>query len=102
MSTGNNVSSDRIRIVGSPTSLEPPTDVVRHAVHSGERLVTMRVRPTLSTVIVECEVRPADPLGPPRQMGPYPFGSHAEARSFGDELMLALEYLGCELVEGER
>ena len=30
------------------------------------------------------------------------FGSHAEARSFGDELMLALEYLGCELVEGER
>ena len=76
---------------------------VRHAVRDGHTLVTFRSTPTDAVTTVECEVRnAADPLAPARTLGPYTFTSPAEARSFGDELMLALEYLGCELVEDGR
>ena len=76
---------------------------VRHAVRGGHPLVTFRSTATEGGTTVECEVRTvSDPAAPARIIGPHTFASPAEARSFGDELMLALEYLGCELVEGER
>jgi hypothetical protein len=79
------------------------TGELRHAVRDGHTLVTFRSAPTDTATTVECEVRHvSDPLAPPRTLGPYTFASPAEARSFGDELMLALEYLGCELVEDAR
>jgi hypothetical protein len=76
---------------------------VRHAMRDGQTLVTFRSTAADSVPRVECDVRNvADPTAPTRTIGPYTFASSAEARSFGDELMLALEYLGCELVDGER
>ena len=79
------------------------TSDVRQAVRDGRAIVTFRSTAAETLTKVECEVRSAaDPAAPARTLGPYTFTSPAEARSFGDELMLALEYLGCELVDGER
>jgi len=76
---------------------------IRHAMRDGQAVVTFRTTSTDAATKVECEVRTvSDLLAPPQIIGPYSFASPAEARSFGDELMLALEYLGCELVDGDR
>ncbi len=71
-------------------------NVVRHAVRNGRRVVTFRATETHAGTTVECGIHPSDSDAPPQTVGPYTFTTSAEARSFGDDLMRALDYLGCE------
>ena len=105
MSPSDHLSSTRLGPVGSNLRIATPNglgqSVTRSAVCDGRPVVTLRSGESGAGTTVECVVRPADPSAPAQVLGPYAFASQAEARSFGDELMLALEYLGCELVDGE-
>jgi len=105
MSLSDHSTSTRLGPVGSNLRIATPNgpvaDVTRSAVRDGRSMVTIRSRESGAGTTVDCIVRPVDPSAPPQVLGPYAFESQAEARSFGDELMLALEYLGCELVDGE-
>ena len=108
MSTGNSLAPEPAPLgsslrVTSSNGPSPGTSEVRHAMRDGNPLVTFRSTTTGAATTVRCEVRAvSDPLAAPHTIGPYAFASPAEARSFGDELMLALEYLGCELVDDGR
>jgi len=106
MNPGNHLSGARLESLGSSLRIasNAGADVVRAAVRDGEAVVTLRSSESGTGATVECTVRtvrPTGPSAPPQVLGPYDFATQAEARSFGDELMLALEYLGCELVDGE-
>lgn len=104
MSTGNRSAADPAPSFGSSLRVTGGNGAgaseVRHAMRDGEPLVTFRSTAADTMVtIVECQVRNvSSPAAHPKTIGPFTFASPAEARSFGDELMLALEYLGCELV----
>jgi hypothetical protein len=64
----------------------------------GKPVVRMRVVDYGSTWVVECDVYPVDKLTvAPQTAGPYVFTSHAEARRFVDESLLALQIFGCEI-----
>jgi len=106
MNLGDQLPSTQLEPVGSSLKIASTNganaDVVRSAMRDGRPVVTLRSAERATGTAVECVVRSTDPLAAPQVLGPYAFASQAEARSFSDELMLALEYLGCELVEGER
>lgn len=108
MSLGNDIFGQRLGPLGAnldgPRGNGASGNIVRHAMHSGRRAVTFRATGTPAGTVVECEVHPRDAAAP-RTLGPYTFSTAGEARKFGDDLMRALDYLGCEdldLVEHER
>jgi hypothetical protein len=71
---------------------------VRSAKKEGRRLARIRCLDRGRDVIVECLIYPASSLQvEPLRPGPYVFPSAAEATRFVDEIVLALEYLGCEI-----
>ncbi|MGH3104716.1 MAG: hypothetical protein ACRDN6_11545 [Gaiellaceae bacterium] len=72
---------------------------VRHAKRANQHVVTFRCLNRGADCIVECDVYPVDSLRvEPLRAGPYTFAGEHEARQFADEATLALEYLGCEIV----
>lgn len=103
MSFGDTSPPPRLGPLGSSLKVALPggAEIVRSALRDGRAVVTLRSVDNPTGATIECTVRPADPQAAPQILGPYTFDSHAEARRFGDELMLALEYLGCELVESD-
>jgi hypothetical protein len=71
---------------------------VRSASKDGRRLVRVRAVDRGNDVVVECIVYPASSLRvEPLRPGPYVFASSAEATRFVEEIILALEYLGCDV-----
>jgi hypothetical protein len=71
---------------------------VRSASKEGRRLARVRCLDRGRDVLVECVVYPASSLQvEPLRPGPYVFPSTAEATRFVDEIVLALEYLGCKI-----
>jgi hypothetical protein len=64
----------------------------------GHELVFLRCVRLGDRWVVECEVRPPGALAEATaRPGPYAFTTERAARAFADEVMLALEYLGCEI-----
>jgi len=75
-----------------------PQDVVVRAEKDGKRVVVLRRYDGARGAVVECDVYPVDTMRiEPLRPGPYLFESSEPATRFVDEVLLALEYLGCTI-----
>ena len=73
-------------------------DVVLRAEKDGKRVVVLRRYDGARGAVVECDVYPVDTMRiEPLRPGPYLFESSEPATRFVDEVLLALEYLGCTI-----
>ncbi len=76
----------------------PKDDSVVRAQKDGKQVVILRRHDGARATVVECDVYPVatmriEPLRP----GPYLFAGAEPASRFIDEVLLALEYLGCTI-----
>jgi hypothetical protein len=70
----------------------------RSARKDGREIVALRCVEIHGGFTIECDVYPATGLRvEPLRPGPYRFATRAEADSFIDEAIKALEYLGCDV-----
>jgi hypothetical protein len=75
-----------------------PQDQVLRAEKDGKRVVILRRYEGARATVVECDVFPVDTMRiEPLRPGPYLFTSPEPASRFVDEVLLALEYLGCTI-----
>ena len=73
-------------------------DQVLRAEKDGKRVVILRRYEGARGAVVECDVFPVDTMRiEPLRPGPYLFTSPEPASRFVDEVLLALEYLGCTI-----
>jgi len=73
-------------------------DLVVRAEKDGKRVVILRRYEGARAIVVECDVFPVDTMRiEPLRPGPYLFTSPEPASRFVDEVLLALEYLGCTI-----
>jgi hypothetical protein len=73
-------------------------DVVLRAEKDGKRVVVLRRYDGARGAVVECDVYPVDTMRiEPLRPGPYLFEGPEPATRFVDEVLLALEYLGCTI-----
>ena len=73
-------------------------DQVLRAEKDGKRVVILRRYEGARGAVVECDVFPVDTMRiEPLRPGPYLFASPEPASRFVDEVLLALEYLGCTI-----
>jgi hypothetical protein len=73
-------------------------DVVVRAEKDGKRVVVLRRYEGARGAVVECDVYPVDTMRiEPLRPGPYLFEGSEPATRFVDEVLLALEYLGCTI-----
>jgi hypothetical protein len=95
--------------VASKNQAEPPEensahdstqqDLVLRAEKDGKRIVILRRYEGARGAVVECDVFPVDTMRiEPLRPGPYLFTSPEPASRFIDEVLLALEYLGCTII----
>jgi hypothetical protein len=95
--------------VASENQAEPPEensahdstqqDLVLRAEKDGKRIVILRRYEGARGAVVECDVFPVDTMRiEPLRPGPYLFTSPEPASRFIDEVLLALEYLGCTII----
>jgi hypothetical protein len=83
-----------------PAAGSEPTqqDVVVRAEKDGKRVVVLRRYDGARGAVVECDVYPVDTMRiEPLRPGPYLFEGAEPATRFVDEVLLALEYLGCTI-----
>lgn len=72
----------------------------RTARKEGREVVRLRCESAGGAFAVACEVFPANAMRTtPLLPGPYRFETLAEARAFLTEVTMALEYLGCYVVD---
>ncbi len=82
-----------------PAPAEPAQDVVLRAEKDGKRVVILRRYEGARGAVVECDVFPVDTMRiEPLRPGPYLFATPDPASRFIDEVLLALEYLGCTII----
>jgi hypothetical protein len=73
-------------------------DVVVWAEKDGKQVVILRRSDGARGALVECDVYPIDTMRiEPLRLGPYLFTASEHASRFVDEVLLALEYLGCTI-----
>lgn len=83
----------------APAPAEPAQDVVLRAEKDGKRVVILRRYEGARGAVVECDVFPVDTMRiEPLRPGPYLFATPEPASRFIDEVLLALEYLGCTII----
>jgi len=71
-------------------------DVVVRVEKDGKQVVILRRYDGARGAVVECDVYPIDTMRiEPLRLGPYLFPASEPASRFVDEVLLALEYLGC-------
>ena len=71
-------------------------DVVVRVEKGGKQVVILRRYDGARGAVVECDVYPIDTMRiEPLRLGPYLFPASEPASRFVDEVLLALEYLGC-------
>jgi hypothetical protein len=76
----------------------PQQDVVVRVEKDGKQVVILRRHDGARGVVVEYDVYPIDTMRiEPLRLGPYLFASSEPASRFVDEVLLALEYLGCTI-----
>jgi hypothetical protein len=85
-----------------PEAAAPDTaaqqDQVLRAEKDGKRVVILRRYEGARGAVVECDVFPVDTMRiEPLRPGPYLFTSPEPASRFIDEVLIALEYLGCTI-----
>jgi hypothetical protein len=92
-------AKDEMELPESPaTPADSQQDVVVRAEKDGKRVVILRRYDGARGAVVECDVFPVDTMRiEPLRPGPYLFTSTEPASRFIDEVLLALEYLGCTI-----
>jgi hypothetical protein len=81
-----------------PASPDPSQQVMLRAEKDGKRVVILRRYEGARGAVVECDVFPVDTMRiEPLRPGPYLFATPEPASRFVDEVLLALEYLGCTI-----
>jgi hypothetical protein len=81
-----------------PTSPELAQDVVLRAEKDGKQVVILRRYEGARGAVVECDVFPVNTMRiEPLRPGPYLFATPEPAARFVNEVLLALEYLGCTI-----
>jgi hypothetical protein len=89
---------NRVEELPEPPAHEPGQDVVVRAEKDGKRVVILRRYEGARGAVVECDVFPIDTMRiEPLRPGPYLFPTLEPAARFMDEVLLALEYLGCTI-----
>ncbi len=73
----------------------------RRAVKDGRTVVHLRALENSGDCVIETDVYPVTGLGvEPLPLGPFAFASMDEGVTFVEEALLALEYLGCSILQG--
>ncbi|MCC6222314.1 MAG: hypothetical protein IT201_02350 [Thermoleophilia bacterium] len=73
----------------------------RRAVKDGRTVVHLRAVDVAGDCVIETDVYPVTGLGvDPLPLGPFSFGTMDAGVTFVEEALLALEYLGCSIVQG--
>ncbi len=81
---------------------EAPRELfTRRAVKDGRTVVHLRAVESSGNSVIETDVYPVTGLGvEPIALGPFVFTSMDEGVTFVEEALLALEYLGCSILQG--
>jgi hypothetical protein len=91
-------AKDEMELPETPAATADSQDVVVRAEKDGKRVVILRRYEGARGAVVECDVFPVDTMRiEPLRPGPYLFASTEPASRFIDEVLLALEYLGCTI-----
>ena len=89
---------ERVDELAESTSPEPAQDVVLRAEKDGKQVVILRRYEGARGAVVECDVFPVNTMRiEPLRPGPYLFATPEPAVRFVNEVLLALEYLGCTI-----